>query len=83
MWSPAVEKIGENEELNEKKSVKDLLSCQVIDNELEVSKEDKVEAVEFFPEIDLSIISDKTEEGENQATNKDERVKVKFFVWLF
>ena len=70
-------KIVENEELNETKSVKDLSTSQVIDNELEVSKEDKVEAVKVFTEIDLSIISDKTEEGENQASIKNERVNEK------
>ena len=69
--NPAVEKIDEKEELNETKSVKDLSSSQVIDTELEVSKEDEAEAVDVFPEIDLSIISDKTEEGENQATIKN------------
>ena len=73
--NPSVEKIYENET----KSVKEnLSSSQVIDTEPEVSKEDEVEAVEVFPEIDLSMISDKKEEGESQAAVNDKKVKEKF-----
>ena len=64
--------------LMRKKSVKHISSSQVNDTELEVLKEDKVEAVEVFPEIDLSIISDNTEEGKNQAAIKKDRVKEMF-----